>query len=286
MNKTKKIRSAVAVIIAFLMSICIVASCVIGVAKLTALNPSYAKRIIEKSGFGEKKSEELKTELVSYGNACNIGGDFFDEFFEKTLTPLFIENDAKTYYEAVYTQKNAKPDTAHIESMLKPALVEYAEKMGYADEESLDEDINLIVSEMGQIYSGVMSLPSVSTVNTLISKLTGYCEMGLIAALGGTLLTGLMLLFMFKPKVYSVRYLIYAFSGAFLMLLAIPLYLRITNLVGKVNIVSKALYSFIVSFSNGVFDGLIISAAACLIITVLLGVIYLLLLKRAEEKAE
>ena len=286
MNKTKKIRSAVAVIIAFLMSICIVGSCVIGVAELTALNPSFAKTTLTKSGFGEKKSGELKTELVSYGNACNIGGDFFDEFFEKTLTPSFIEDEAQAYYEAVYTDPKAKIDASHIESMLKPALIEYAGKMGYAGEETLEEDVNLIAGEMGEIYSGVMSLPSVSTITSLVLKISRYCKMGLIAALCGTAFTALMLLLMFKPKVYSVRYLIYAFSGAFLMLLVVPLYLRITNLIGKVNIVSKALYSFIVSFGNGVLDCLIASAVVCLIITVILAVIHSLLSKRAEEKAE
>jgi hypothetical protein len=264
------------------MSMCIVCLCVLGVAKFTALNSSYAKHIIAKSGFGEKKSAELKTELVSYGNACNIGGDFFDEFFEKTLTPSFIENDVKAYYETLYYDRDAKIDTAQLELLLKESLLKYAEDKGYADEETLEEDIDLIAGEMGEIYSGVLSLPSVSTVTSLIIKLNRYCVLGLTAVTAVFFLTAFMILFMFKPKVYSVRYLIYAFSGAFLMLMALPLYLRVTNLIGKVNIVSKALYSFVDSFGNGVLDGIIISSCVCALITAVLVFAYIRLSKKAE----
>lgn len=280
MNKTKKLRSAVAVVLSFLMSICIVATVIVGVARLTALSPSYARRVIINSGFGEKKSNELKTELVSYGNACNIGGDFFDEFFEKTLTKELIEKDAVKYYSLIYSELKPSVDTAHLEEPLRAALVEYAEKNGYAEDETLDEDINLIVGEMCEIYSGVLSVPSVSTVHSLITKAKSLCDVALFAAAGGLVLTGLMLLFMFKPKVYSVRYLIYAFSGAILMLLAAPLYLRITNIVGKVNVVSKSLYSFIVSFGNGVLDGFLICATVLAAFVTVLAVIYIKLKKR------
>ena len=282
MNKTKKLRSSVAVVISFLMSICIVATVIVGVVRLTALSPSYAKRVIINSGFGEKKSNELKTELVSYGNACNIGGDFFDEFFEKTLTKELIEQDAVNYYSLIYSELKPSVDTAHLEEPLKAALVEYAEKNGYAEDETLDEDINLIVGEMCEIYSGVLSVPSVSTVHSLITKAKSLSDLALFAVAGGFVLTGLMLLFMFKPKVYSVRYLIYAFSGAFLMLLAAPLYLRISNVVGKVNVVSKSLYSFIVSFGNGVLDSLIIGACVCAVITAVLSLIYIKLSKKVK----
>jgi len=282
MNKTKKLRSAVAVIISFLMSICIVATVIIGVARMTALSPSYAKRIVLNSGFGEKKMNELKTELVSYGNACNIGDDFFDGFFKKTLTKELIEKDAVKYYSLIYSELKPSVDTAHLEEPLKTALVEYAEKNGYAEDETLDEDINLIVGEMCEIYSGVLSVPSVSTIHSLISKAKSLCDVALLAAAGGLLLTAFMLLFMFKPKVYSVRYLIYAFSGAFLMLMAAPLYIRITNTIGKVNVVSKSLYSFIVSFGNGVLDSVIIGACVCAVITAVLSLVYIKLLKKAK----
>ncbi len=282
MNKTKKLRSAVAVIISFLMSICIVATVIVGVVRLTALSPSYARRVIMNSGFGEKKSNELKTELVSYGNACNIGDDFFDGFFEKTLTKELIEQDAVKYFLLIYSELKPSVDTAHLEEPLKAALIEYAEKNGYAEDETLDEDINLIVGEMCEIYSGVLSVPSVSTVHSLITKAKSLSDIALFAAAGGFVLTGLMLLFMFKPKVYSVRYLIYAFSGAFLMLLAAPLYLRISNVVGKVNVVSKSLYSFIVSFGNGVLDSVIIGACVCAVITAVLSLIYIKLSKKVK----
>lgn len=281
MNKTKKVRSVVAVIFAFLLSLCIFALSVSCVAKLTALNPSYAKRILVKSGFGESKLKELRTELVSYANACNIGGDFFDAFFETTLTADFVEKDASDYYGDLYNNKKAKPDSSRLEKELKPALVTYARENGYNDE-NLDEDLNVIVSEMGEIYSNILSLPASSTVYSLISRLTKYVNLALIASAAGFAFFTLLLVFMFKPKVHTARHLIYAFSGAFLMLLVCPLCVRIANIIGKVNIVSKALYSFVVAFGNGVLNGVLIASAICLCITLALALIYKKLSK-AEE---
>ena len=281
MNKAKTVRSAAAVIIAFLLSVCIFGLSGLCVLKFTALNPSYAKGVLVKCSFGEKKLGELKTELVSYGNACNIGGDFFDGFFEKTLTAEFVENDASAYYSALYTDKNAKPDSSKLQEEIKPALAEYAKANGY-DDENLDEDLNVIAGEMGEIYSNILSLPATSTIFSLLSRLTRYVNCGLAAAAGGTVLLMLMLVLMFKPKVHSVRHLVYAFSGAFLMLLVCPLYVRIANLIGKVNIVSKALYSFTVSFGSGILDALIISSAVCLVIAVALAAVYMKLSKSEE----
>lgn len=281
MNKTRKIRSVTAVILAFLLSVSILGLSLLCVARLTALNPSYAERTLKKCGFGEKKQAELKTELVSYGNACNIGGDFFDGFFASTLTADFIENDAVNYYNAVYLDSKASPDSSELEKKLKPALEEYAKTMGY-DDETLDEDLDVIVGEMGQIYASILSLPSEQTVHSMISRFTRICNVALLGATVFTVLTALVLLVMFKPKVHSVRHLIYAFSGATLMLLVCPMYVRIANLIGKVNIVSKAMYSFVVSFVNGVLDWSLICAAACAVITAVLAVVYLKLSKKAQ----
>ncbi len=281
MKKTEKIRGVVAVILSFLLCICIFGCSVLLVLRVTALNPSYAKGTLVKSGFGEKKISELKTQLVSYGNACNIGGDFFDGFFESVLTVDFVEKDVSDYYTLLYSDKNAKPDSSRFEQALKPALVTYAEQNGYNDE-SLDEDLNVITGEMGEIYSNILSLPASSTVYTLIARLTRYVNLALIAAAAGAAVLTLMIVFMFKPKVHSVRHLVYAFSGAFLMLLVCPLYVRVAGIIGKVNIVSAALYSFVVTFGNGVLNALLIASGICLAFTVIFAVVYKKLSK-AEE---
>ena len=66
------------------------------------------------------------------------------------------------------------------------------------------------------------------------------------------------------------------------MLLAAPLYVRIANLIGKVNIVSKPLYAFIVAFGNGILNGVIISSIVCLVIGILFFAVYKKLSKEKE----
>lgn len=268
--------------LSFLLSVCIVAMAGSLVLRNTVLSGSYAKKTVSSCDLGEKKSEELKTQLVSYGNACNIGEDFFDEFFKNTLTTTFIENDLKAYYNGIFYGGNAKVDTAQLERLLKEALIKYAEENGYSDEETLEEDVELIAGEMGEIYSGVLSLPGASKISSVILKTRDYIDIVMYVSSCAVMVATFMLTFMFKPKTYSTRYLIYGWSGACLMLLAAPLYLRVTNLIGKVNIVSKALYSFVVAFGTGVLNAFIISACACAAVTAVLSLIYIRLSKKAE----
>ncbi len=268
--------------LSFLLSVCLVAVAGSLVLRNTVLSGSYAKKIVSSCDLGEKKSEELKTQLVSYGNACNIGEDFFDVFFKNTLTTTFIENDLKAYYNEIFYGVNAKVDTAQLERLLKEALIKYAEENGYSDEETLEEDVELIAGEMGEIYSGVLSLPGASKISSVILKTRDYIDIVMYVSSCAVMVASFMLTFMFKPKTYSTRYLIYGWSGACLMLLAAPLYLRVTNLIGKVNIVSKALYSFVVAFGNGVLNAFIISACACAAVTAVLSLIYIRLSKKAE----
>jgi len=283
MNKTRNIRTVFAVILSFILAVCLVLCSALFIMKTTAFSSSYAKDRLEKCNFAEEKSKELKTELVSYGNACNISGEFFDEFFEKTLTNEYILNDVVKYYDAVYNSPKATIDTSDLQTKLNQALHVYASENGYDEEETLDDDINLIAKELCEIYTSVISLPSDNTIHMLIARFSKLLNYALIGVAGFTLVDAAVLFFIFKEKRHFVRYLVCSLAAACLMLVALPLYARFTNVIGKINIVSKALYSFVVSFGNGVLNAVLVCSAVFAVLTAIFSAVYIVLSKKNKD---
>jgi hypothetical protein len=274
MNKTKKARTVLSVILAFVLSLSLTVLSVAVVADTTVLSPEYTAKMLQKCGFGEALRDDLYTEFLSYGNACNIGDNFFDKFFNDTLSADFINSDAVTYVVEVYYDSKAAVDTARIEQALKPALYDYAIEMGYGDQPNLDEDLNLIVSELSSIYKAHIELPAVSTLNKMIMRANKLINIAIAAISAFILLCAVVILFSYKPKIEPFMYLTCSCAGAFLMTLVLPLYLRVTNIIGKVNITGKALYSFVVTYVNGVLNAVLISSAVMALLTLIFAVLF------------
>ena len=282
MNKTKKARTVLSVILAFVLSLSLTVLSVAVVADSTVLSSEYAAKSLQRGGFGSAVRDDLYTEFLSYGNACNIGDSFFEKFFNDTLSADFINSDAVVYIVEVYYDSKATVDTGRLEEALKPALYDYAVEMGYGDQPNLDDDLNLIVSELCSIYKAHIELPAVSTLNKMIMRANKYIDIAIIAIAAFILLCAVVLLFSYKPKIEPFMYLTCASAGAFLMTLALPLYLRVTNTIGKVNITGKAMYSFVVTFGNGVLNAFLIAAGALAILTAFFAILYALRIRKEK----
>ena len=280
MNKTQRIRGAVSVFLSFLLCISLVLISAAAVLRGTLFNESFIKKTLQKSGYGKQVQSELYTQFLSYGNACNIGDSFFEKFFKDTLTEEFIDNNTAKYFEDIYTSSKAKVDTSALEKALKPALYEYAVEMGYENEPTLDEDLDVIVGELAEIYAKFMALPKVSTINSVLTRYGKAVDIALVCLLAFAIVVSVIIFVSYKKKAEPIRYYIYALSGAFLMTLAFPLYVRFSGLVEKVNITSKSLYSLIVNYANDILYGFFICSAVLAVGVAVYAVIYAKTVKR------
>ena len=280
MKITGIIRAVISILLAFLLSVSFALLLCAGVAKLTALSDDYPAKVVVKSGYGEEMHKDLYEHFVSWGAACNIGEEFFEYFFENTFTPEFIENDAQNYLKEIYTNKEASVNTDELNSALRTGLKEYAVRQGFGAQATLDDDIGQITDELCTMYKSYVRIPGTSTITGMVKRADKYINYALVGLAGAAVVCLMILLLIYKDKRKSLMYICSGFFGAFLMLLACPAYIRATNLIGKVNITAKGLYSLIVTYANGILEAVIASSAIALICAVFFLIIYLVKAKK------
>lgn len=278
MTKTaKRARSVLCTLVSFVMSLLIAGMVLCATFYATALRADFAVRVTARSQYAEQLSAELKGEFVSYGNACNIDAAFFDSVFEKILTPQKIGADTELILRDFYAGavRDAVP-TDDLETALLEALKTYATQRNFSLDDELVENLRIIASELCEIYNAYASVFSLSYFKTASRMVAEYRPYALyaagICAVGFVISAVVLRLFYRKQKNY-LRYFIYAFSGATLMLLIAPLAALLGGLGNRINIASAALYAMASGMLNSTFAAVALSAvvpALCMALLILL----------------
>lgn len=266
MKKTaKRARSVICSAVSFLMSLTFTLTVLCIALSLTALNPKFAVKTAVRSQYSEHLVTELKEEFISFGSACNIDAAFFDSIFTDVITPAVIDRDTAAVLEEFYTGTvQEKRDTAVLEEALYAQLRIYAEETGVALTGEANENLRGIAAELCDVYNAYVSVFSMSAFKTASRMLARYRPFVWYAAAAGAVVfcicAGILRLYFQKKKNY-LRYFIYAFSGAALMLLTAPLIALIMDVGGNINISNASLYDFATGMINGVLGILAVSAA-------------------------
>ena len=274
MTKAKKrFRSALCTAVSFLLALALTLIGMLGVMRLTVLNPQYITYLSEKSGFSKETWSELKEEFISYGSACNVDESFFDKVFDSVITQETIDSYTREGINGLYNDGDYTSDVSELESRLLEELKIYATDKGFKLDNTLTENLENMSREMGQIFKNYAGMFNSSYFKTAINVLKNYMPLFKWALIGLSVFVLLSVieirLFFAKAKNY-LRFYIYATSGATLMLGVGPAVALIMKLGSRINIANASLYYFASSFINGMFTALLLAAAVTAAITVLL----------------
>ncbi len=267
MTKTaKRARSVICTTVSFLMSLTVTFTMLCTALSLTALNPAFAVQTALRSQYSEHLTAELKEEFISFGSACNIDAAFFDGIFTDVITPEVIDRDTEKVLREFYAGSvQEKRDTAALEDALYSRLQSYAEGKNFSLTDEVNENLRDIAAELCEVYNAYVSVFSMSVFKTASRLLAKYRPFGWYAAAAGAAgfcVCAVILRLYFQKKKNYLRYFIYAFSAAALMLLLAPAAALILNIGGNINISNASLYDFATGMINGV---LIVSAASAAI---------------------
>lgn len=276
-NTAKRARSVICAVVSFVMSLSITLTVLCSVLSLTAFNPNFAVKIAAHSEYGEHLSAELKEEFISFGNACNVDSAFFDSIFTDAITPEAIDRDTEAVLREFYAgEVQEKRDTAALEETLFTRLQTYAEEKGFALTDEVNENLRVLASELCDVYNAYVSVFSMSVFKTASRILAKYRPFGWYAAGAGALLfavSAVVLRLYFQKKKNYLRYFIYAFSAAALMLSAAPLTALILDIGGNISISNASLYDFATGMISGVLGCIAASAAVPALLTALLSLV-------------
>ena len=273
---SKRFRSVLCTAISFLLALSLTLIGVLGVLKLTVLNPDYIINLSEKSGYSAETHKELKEEFISYGSACNVDESFFDKVFDSVITEKTISEYNKSSIIDLYNGTSTDTVVDEIEEQLLEELKLYATDKGFKLDNTLLENLENMSSEMGGIfkaYTGMFNTSYFKTAMNVLNKYLGLFKWAFIGLCVFALLSVIEIrLFFAKAKNY-LRYYIYATSGATLMLAVGPAAALIMKIGYRVSIANASLYGFVSGFINGMLVALLCAAAVTAVITVVLIII-------------
>lgn len=279
MTKTaKRVRSVLCALVSFIMSLIITGGVLCTALYATALNANFAVSVIGRSQYAELLSEEIKGEFISFGQASNIESAFFDSLFENTDMVQRISTDTEQVLRKFYTgNMRDSVFTDDLEEILLADLKEYATQKGFELDGEMLENLQTVAVELCDIYNSYVSVFSLSYFRTASRMLVRYSPFALYAAAAcavAFIVTAVILRLFFNKKKNYLRYFIYAFSGASLMLLAAPLAALIGRVGNRISISSAALYTMASSMLNSIFTAVLIFALVPILCTVILAILW------------
>lgn len=277
-SKTKIFRSIMCGLLAFFISLSLLLISSVLVVKLTVLNPNYVVSVLNKSNYSDHLHAELKNEFISYGAACNINESFFDKAFEEIITVEQINKDTEESIRDFYSN-NVKVDADYteIQDKLFEQLKTYASENGYTLDSNTVGNLGIISQELAELYDsfvGTFKSSYFKTAADLLSRYAPLLNYALIGISVFALLAALVIFLSFGKLKNRLRYIIYATSGATLMILVAPAAALIMGIGNRVSIIADAsLYGLVSGFINNFFVSMLIAGGVMAVITVILHII-------------
>ena len=289
-SKTKIFRSIMCGLLAFFISLSLMLISTLLVVKLTMLNPNYIVSVLHKSNYSEYLHKELKNEFISYGAACNINESFFDKAFGEVITVEQIDKDTEESLRDFYSNNvQTKADYTGIKDKLFEQLKTYADENGYSLDSNTVENLEVISQELAELYDtfvGTFKSSYFKTAADLLSRYSPLLNYALIGLSVFALLAALVIFLSFGKLKNRLRYIIYATSGATLMLLAAPAAALILRVGNRVSIANASLYGLVSGFINNFFVSVLIACAVMAVITVILHIIRIKVSAKKPKKVK
>lgn len=274
----KRVRSALCTAVSFIAALLITGGILCATLFVTAFNDDFAVSVTSRSKYADLLSKELKESFISYGRASNIEDTFFDSLFKDTVTTQKISADTEQILRDFYAGNvNDSVNTDDLNSAIFENLKEYATQKSFTLDDETTENLQLIATELCDIYNAYVSVFSLSyfrTASRALAAYKPYALYGMCICGAGLIFSMVILRLFFRKKKNYLRYYIYAFSGASLMLSAAPIIALIAGIGGRINISSAALYTMASGMLNSIFIVIAVSAIIPVACTVLIAVIW------------
>lgn len=275
-KSARTVRSLLCTLVSFLMSLFVVLTVLCLTLSATVLNPAFAVRVLARSQFSEALCGELREEFVSYGNACNIDESFFDGVFGTDITPESIDADASAALRRFYAGSVERDPavTEALQSALLTKLQAYAVEQGFTLDDTVNENLQTIASELCTLYdayAGVFSASYFATAAQLLARYSPYALYAAAAGAAGFAVCAVILRLFFTKRRSCLRFFIYAFSASALMLAAAPAAGLALGAADRVNISLLSLYDFVTGFLNAAMLSVLLSALVPALVTALLA---------------
>lgn len=277
MHKSK-IKPVLYSVLSFFLTLVLFLLSVFMVLKTTIFSKEYMYGVMNSSGYYAMVKTELIAELQSLGKASG----FDDEFSEKFVNSLDIQDSVEKYISSFYSGESTLVDTISFKQQLYKAIDQYIIDKNYSNVSN--DSIDYFVNSAADIYINQISIPFFSTIANYIYKASPYITIIILVLFAAALAIMAIIFFTNKYRHRRFRYLCYGLSGACLTIAVIPCFVFLSGKIPQINISTRSLYNLFVNYFNGLFMNFWIYVIITLIFALFTLFFYIKYYKKACSK--
>lgn len=280
MEKKQKIRKNLCITFAFLLSVALFVTLIVGILKFTLLDKGFFSKELEKSGYSQSLYEKIVEELSTEGYVSGFDETFFSQVLsvEDINTPVLTSVD-RIYGTGEYKAVSVEETT----DKLFEEFVRNLEGRGAAVDEEQKVQIKAFATECANYLSSNARLPFLSVGESLVKTakpLTTYALIFLCIFV----LFCIVFIVMTNPKSKeALCYLSYGLSATALMTAAPAVAMLTTGVLKRISIADKGFYNLVQTIGTDLSYIILAVAGATLALSVILTVIYFITPKTNEQ---
>ena len=279
-SHTNIARYVIYYVLAFLLSLSIVISSLLGVAITTVGSPKYMISCLNSSGYYARTALEIET-----GNYETNGlpGGMPEEVFTGSVSLPALRQNVEDAVKAAYQGDTFQLNRDFLEADLYQRFVDYASSHDYELSDELRQNLRNMAEYCIDDYQQHMINPYVLQSIRYISPYLGYLP---YIMAGSVVLSVALFLFLYAIRRYkhrAIRFLQYSMCGAGCMLTIGPLWVLLSGIVGRLALTSQSLYTLANTYVNNVLTSCIYTGIALILIAcTLVMLLYRFLKSRVE----
>ncbi len=267
---------------AFLLAFFVFLTSVAAVAYATLLNPDFMVQVLSKQGFTDQIYAEYALQLEYLAEPAGVDAQMLKDTVGKAEMAQTLR---KTVYYA-YDQNHPKAaalDAEAVRTRFVVQLTKYAEGQGYAIEAEVQAGINNIANLAVAEYCKYATLPFISQIGGFFKSVKNVVAIACWAGLGITLVLAICL-FLGKGRPAALKWsgLVWALSGAGLLIGIWPLAVLLFGKLQYLNVQIKSLYLFMQGYIKDVLILFMVAGGVLLVAAVL---VYFLLYRPQSKRA-
>ncbi len=298
-GKSKRvIRAIISCIFSFMLALSLFVFSVVFVVRY-ALSEKYTISCMDSSYYTELK-KDLEEEIWDYTIPTGIDPSVTVDIFATDT----IQNDLQAYIGNTFKIRQYTINTSAQETVLRERVYTFLEAEGALTEpvdpedseteldeesvkaynEAVDETnkaVDEYISEIMDLYKKSLKIVGLDYLVKIGNEYQNYFSLLLIISILFGALNTFLCIKVHKLPHRGLRYLVYGFSGGFLMTFVAPFIVYLTGFYNRLIIKPDYFKEFLVAFIKGVLALFMVTAQIWLLIAIILGIIVAVLRKKS-----
>lgn len=276
----KVLRRVICFFFSFILSISLFVISMAVAMQSSFLNKDFLLNQLSISGYHVKAADYTKSSISQLAFVGGVPSDIFDDI----VTPERVKTDIYNIFDYAYDGKQYSINSEELKSEFLEAVKNYASENNIEITEDTDKNITQLAQLCTETYMDCINIAGMNTVIGALKQPVSFMGLAIGAASVIAVISIIMLFLVNKYKHKFLRYIAYAISGNFLMMLIVPGYFFITKPYANLNISPDYLHSFINSFLDDTLKTILLGAAIMVVLFLIVFFFIGYFKKRAIKK--